>query len=384
MVEVSDANNCTATDNVTVTVLEFVFLADDKVDITGQKNSEGNIHSNKDIAFHDGVKPFSIHTGNLTAKRDINVGKDNKIIGDATAHGRVINSGIITGNVSSGAPVATVAIPPVPPFSAGTTNVSVAKNQTRILNPGNYKNVDVAKGATLKIRSGTYNINQLTMAVSTTLDVEIVSGNPVTINAVNKVSFNEFVGMTLNPATSSTTLLTINSRESNKVEFGKGSVVFGNFVAPDATVMFDMDIFFKGAVYSDQINVLKNTRFVPHSSVVPLPKVAPSPDEPEIAEIPVQYGLDQNYPNPFNPSTTIQFDLPEESNVRIIIYDILGREVTRVVDGMMGAGRYNQTWNGQDGTGRSVASGVYIVRIEARSVLSERNLVSMRKMMLMK
>jgi hypothetical protein len=100
--------------------------------------------------------------------------------------------------------------------------------------------------------------------------------------------------------------------------------------------------------------------------------------------IPEEYALFQNYPNPFNPSTTIQFDLPEESRVSIIIYDILGREVIRVVDEAMEAGRYRRTWESQDRSGRTVASGVYIMRIDARSVVSERKLITVRKMLLLK
>jgi hypothetical protein len=101
-------------------------------------------------------------------------------------------------------------------------------------------------------------------------------------------------------------------------------------------------------------------------------------------EIPVEYTLFQNYPNPFNPSTTIQFDLPEDSRVSITIYDVLGREVMKLVDGEMEAGRYRQPWEGQNRHGSSVASGVYFIRIDARSVVSERKLITIRKMLLLK
>jgi hypothetical protein len=101
-------------------------------------------------------------------------------------------------------------------------------------------------------------------------------------------------------------------------------------------------------------------------------------------EIPTEYALYQNYPNPFNPSTTIQFDLPEDSRVKIVVYDILGREVTSIADGVLEAGRYKETWEGRDRNGRSIATGVYIFRIEARSIVSNRNLISVKKMLLMK
>ena len=81
--------------------------------------------------------------------------------------------------------------------------------------------------------------------------------------------------------------------------------------------------------------------------------------------VPNAYTLDQNYPNPFNPSTTIRFQLPEASNVRLSVHDLLGREVTTLVSQPMSAGAHEVSWNGRDAAGRLVATGVYLYRIEA-------------------
>ena len=75
--------------------------------------------------------------------------------------------------------------------------------------------------------------------------------------------------------------------------------------------------------------------------------------------------LDQNYPNPFNPTTTIHFALPIEKQVRLVIYNLLGREVVTLYDGSADAGSHQVIWNGMDATGTPVAAGIYFYRLEA-------------------
>ncbi|HKK71099.1 MAG TPA: Ig-like domain-containing protein [Candidatus Krumholzibacteria bacterium] len=87
--------------------------------------------------------------------------------------------------------------------------------------------------------------------------------------------------------------------------------------------------------------------------------------EQALTVVPVRFALDQNWPNPFNPSTTIAFDLPRDSRVRLVIYDLRGREVRRLVDGELPFGSHTVTWPGTDDTGRRVASGVYLFRLDA-------------------
>ena len=99
--------------------------------------------------------------------------------------------------------------------------------------------------------------------------------------------------------------------------------------------------------------------------------------------LPQRYALSQNVPNPFNPSTTIRFDLPEESHVRLAVYDADGRQVVELVSGTRPAGRYQEVWQGRDASGRAVSSGVYFAHIEAASVSSAERLSSTRKMLLL-
>ncbi len=92
--------------------------------------------------------------------------------------------------------------------------------------------------------------------------------------------------------------------------------------------------------------------------------------QPISAKIPSSFKLYQNYPNPFNPSTNIKFDLPKDQRVKIIIYDILGREIAMPVDEELKGGSYNISWNAS-----SFASGVYFYRIETESFIATKKLL---------
>ncbi len=89
--------------------------------------------------------------------------------------------------------------------------------------------------------------------------------------------------------------------------------------------------------------------------------------------VPKTYSLSQNYPNPFNPSTQIQFGLPKSGNVKLIVYDILGREVKTLVNEYRTAGTYQIAFDAS-----SLASGVYFYKIEAN------DFVQTKKMLLVK
>ncbi|MEE9465354.1 MAG: Ig-like domain-containing protein, partial [Candidatus Neomarinimicrobiota bacterium] len=81
------------------------------------------------------------------------------------------------------------------------------------------------------------------------------------------------------------------------------------------------------------------------------------------AHLPQMFVLHQNYPNPFNPVTTLHYELPMQAHVQLMIYDIRGREVVRLVDRYEGAGFKRVAWNSSDASGRPVPSGLYFARI---------------------
>ena len=90
----------------------------------------------------------------------------------------------------------------------------------------------------------------------------------------------------------------------------------------------------------------------------------------ETSIIPKEYKLYQNYPNPFNPETVIRYQLPANSKVTLTIYDILGKEVTKLVDKEQEAGKYEIKFN----SGK-LASGVYVYRIKAGEFMMSQKMI---------
>ncbi len=93
---------------------------------------------------------------------------------------------------------------------------------------------------------------------------------------------------------------------------------------------------------------------------------------------PETYKLSQNYPNPFNPETTINFALPKQGRVRLVIYDILGRPVKTLADGTYAAGIHSLKWNGRNDAGEQAASGAYIYRIVTKSFTGAKKMMYMK------
>lgn len=101
--------------------------------------------------------------------------------------------------------------------------------------------------------------------------------------------------------------------------------------------------------------------------------------EAEIEQsLPEGFQLFQNYPNPFNPETQIAYNLPEDADVKLTIYNMLGQQVRVLVEGRQRAGENTVIWDGRNGNGQRVSSGVYFYKLEAGE------LVQTKKMSLIK
>lgn len=86
--------------------------------------------------------------------------------------------------------------------------------------------------------------------------------------------------------------------------------------------------------------------------------------------IPSDFNLSQNYPNPFNPTTKIRYDLPEKGNVKLVVFDQLGRQVSELINGVKSAGSYEVEFNGSN-----LASGIYFYKLEVAGQIFTKKMI---------
>lgn len=107
------------------------------------------------------------------------------------------------------------------------------------------------------------------------------------------------------------------------------------------------------------------------------PPIATDVDD-EPALLPNQFSLHQNYPNPFNPTTTISFELPSTGEARLVIFNLLGQEVARLIDHRLPAGEHRIDWDGTDSFGNPVATGLYWYRLTSGESTATRSMLLLK------
>jgi hypothetical protein len=90
-------------------------------------------------------------------------------------------------------------------------------------------------------------------------------------------------------------------------------------------------------------------------------------DEEKEIELPKNYGLGQNYPNPFNSQTNIEYQVPNQSYIKLEIYDILGQKIRTLINEEKNPGNFSINWNGKNDFGNSVNSGIYFIKFSSDS-----------------
>jgi hypothetical protein len=116
----------------------------------------------------------------------------------------------------------------------------------------------------------------------------------------------------------------------------------------------------------------------PEQSLITVPLTLIIGNATAAPELPQRVQLVGAVPNPFNPATDIRFNLPRAMSVKLRLYDISGRLVRTLANGVHPAGPNTVRWNGRDDGGRAVASGTYYARLEADGVVNVKSLVLVR------
>ena len=98
----------------------------------------------------------------------------------------------------------------------------------------------------------------------------------------------------------------------------------------------------------------------------------------KVIAVPDEFSLHDNYPNPFNPVTTIQYDMPIDADVLLVVYDILGRHVKTLVNTSQTVGYKSIKWNGTNDHGQTISAGVYFYQLQTVGYSKVRKMVLLK------
>lgn len=149
-----------------------------------------------------------------------------------------------------------------------------------------------------------------------------------------------------------------------------------NFIGNTITYWINsVDTYALTSVNSDSVS--SNSAYLPKRQGDPLKPITSATQS-------LRYKINGSFPNPFNPSTTISYQLADDSHVVLEIYDLTGRRVFTLVEGRESAGDHTAEWRGINQTGASVSSGVYLYRFIATPTSGQHPFTSSGKLLLMK
>lgn len=362
----TDGNSCTnsASQHIAVNPVApstddaFVLLAK-KITLqqTKQATPGGRIHSNGAPTIEKGSP--STYKSNLTAIGKLNIYQNNLIDDDVTSPLPVANAGVLNGTLTL-ARVDFEALPSLS-YSAGGSSHFVPSNGTLTLLPGSCHHVVLNSLSTLKLNSGDYFFTSLRDNGGTTttavLEIDLSSGEPITLNVVSNRSLGHEVAMRLLPnGEGDSELGTINTPQSN-LTIGREAYLLGTFNAPQAKVVLEKNSQLRSTLRANEILVARDCLFLHHDwpGSLPGPGNLPKSSLEERASSDqfavISYQLEQNYPNPFHPSTAISFQLPVADDVSLSIFNTNGRLVKQVARGNFASGRHTLVWDATDGRG---------------------------------
>ena len=264
-------------------------------------------------------------------------------------------------------------------ISAGGSDIKVKKNKTKALTPGSYGKVEVEEDGTLQLSTGDYFIEELILKKNVDLEIDLATG-PVAINVEKKIDVDKNLTTTLSP------LGDVDSRyvtfaALEDVSVGQGSKLVGQVITPRGKVDLKKNVTLLGSICAEEVDADRNDVLVFHDEgfTGPSPsfmastaaadvavevtqnveQAVASPIVETAAEVPAEYRLYNNYPNPFNHETRISYGLPESAHVKLTLYDMLGRRVRVLVDGVRAAGTHEAVFDASP-----LPSGTYLYRLD--------------------
>ena len=167
---------------------------------------------------------------------------------------------------------------------------------------------------------------------------------------------------------------------SNRKENGRVKVLVANLnsglIENDQNMYLSIPLQFDGNDYQVSTVSLKGIKLVGGDGSIL--KSITRTESSEIKAIPVSFALQQNFPNPFNPSTEIRFDLPENDNVTLAVYNMMGQKIKTLTSGNMSPGYHSIIWNGTNDAGVKVATGMYFYSINTNSFQSIKKMLFLK------
>lgn len=161
-----------------------------------------------------------------------------------------------------------------------------------------------------------------------------------------------------------------------KFVFNAQNTVQGNFYSGDITLKFKNNNVPVGSVI--QTNYALNGKQLQKGPDLKFGQDGVTEVKSDREVMPSEFTLYQNYPNPFNPSTTISYYLPDASDVKVVVFDMMGKVVKELVSGHQSAGLHNVVWNAENNEMKKVANGIYFYRINAGSFNSVKKMILLK------
>jgi hypothetical protein len=155
---------------------------------------------------------------------------------------------------------------------------------------------------------------------------------------------------------------------------GSGPIFIVNNLINSNTANSQVDIEFNIVELTD----MYGNPYLNYESIPGVFYITENMSNSETNVFPGKFQLGQNYPNPFNPVTTLHYDLSENSDVKITIYDMLGREVKTLINKTQDAGSMSVIWNATNDYGKPVSAGIYLYQIQAGEYISTKKMVLLK------